>query len=132
MNRQAKKLYNKAYKLWKEYAYARDGKICQVKLFYPFINICHTDIYQVDHVFSRSNKWLFFEPKNSLVICSACNMAKGFHNKSISRAVDEIFIQREGIEEFNRMKILDQSGKPNMAWGQIWYFEQVINELENK
>lgn len=127
-----KTLFNKASKLWKEIAFARDGKECQVKKHFPNLRIMHTEILQVDHCISRNNKNLFFEPANSTVVCSACNMAKGFKNKSVDRAIDEIVINREGGLAFGMMVEVDQSGQPNHLWGKIDWLEQVIKNLEHK
>ena len=126
----ARKLFIKAERLWKQIAFLRDGRECKVQVNYPQIRIHHSEILQVDHCFSRNDKNLFFNPRNSTVICSSCNAAKGFKNKSVDRAIDQIVIGREGGEVFGAMQDINQTHMPNTNWGQVWWLEQVVKELE--
>jgi len=71
-------------------------------------------------------------PENGTVVCSACNMAKGFNNKSISRAIDEIVIRREGQDKFDSMVALDRMKKANRDFRKVWYLEEIIEKLEVK
>lgn len=128
----ARKLYLKAERLWKEYCFLRDGEECKVKRYFPHLNITHSNVYQVDHAISRRNKHLFFETSNGTVVCSSCNQAKGFKNKSVDRAIDQIVIDREGLERFNEMVRLDQSQTPNHEWGKVYWLETVVKGLEEK
>lgn len=125
-----RKLFLKAERLWKEIAFLRDGHECMVRKNFPQIQIKHSEIMQVDHCFSRQDKNLFFNPKNSTIVCSSCNMAKGFKNRSIDRAIDKIVTQREGVEEFTRMMGINQTMRANVNWGKIWWLETVVQELE--
>lgn len=127
-----KSLQKRAEKLWKEYAYKRDGKECMVERHFPDIEIWHSSVYQVDHCISRKNKLLFLDTRNSTVVCSSCNSAKAFNNKSVSRAIDEIVKKREGISVFNEMVKLDQKKCPNPNWNKIWWLENMIDELIKK
>lgn len=125
-----RKLYLKCEKLWKEIAYVRDGRECMVKKHHPYIRITHNCVMQVDHCFSRRDKNLFFDPRNSTVVCGSCNQAKGFKNKSVDRAIDEVVIEREGLLAFEEMKRINQTGKPNTGWGKVWWLEEQVEKLQ--
>lgn len=103
-----------------------------VELWFPNLRIAHTQIFQVDHCITRKCSWTFFMPENGTVVCSACNMAKGFNNKSISRAIDEIVIRREGQDKFDSMVALDRMKKANRDFRKVWYLEEIIEKLEVK
>ena len=130
MKSNLKRLQKKAENLWKEYCLKRDRRVCQVKRFFPGIQIAHTNIMQVDHCFSRTNKHLFVSVKNGTCVCSACNMAKGFGQKSIARAVDSIVIMREGKEAWEAMLKIDQAKSVNNNWKSIPHLEETIKQLE--
>lgn len=127
----ARKLFLACERLWKEIAYERDGRECQVSKHHPHIRITHKGVMQVDHCFSRRDKNLYFDPRNSTVVCSSCNAAKGFKNKSVDRAIDEIVIAREGLEAFAEMKKINQTGTPNPGWGKVWWLEETLEMLRN-
>lgn len=123
------KLKTRAENLWKEIAFLRDGNSCQVWKKFPSILVSHTNILQVDHVFSRKDKNLFLSISNSLVICSGCNMNKHYQNKSVHRAVDQIVAKREGLEKFQEMKRINESMKPNVNFSKRWWLEDQIKSL---
>ena len=125
-----KTLENKCSKLWKEICFLRDGKMCQVEKHFPFIKITHSSILQVDHCVTRANKHLFYCPDNGTVVCSACNGAKHWDNKSVSRAIDEIVKRREGRARFEAMIKLDQTLGPCLGWKKIWWLEEQLAYLE--
>jgi len=131
LNKAAKKLYNKAHRLWKEVCFLRDGKECQVKKHFPEINITHTNVIQVDHGISRANKHFFFDTRHATPVCSACNYAKKFKLKSVDRAIDELITRRIGYDAFQEMVFQDKSGSPNLAWGKVWWLEGVVEHLQN-
>lgn len=124
-----KSLQNKAERLWKEYCYLRDGKRCLVHFYFPHIQIIHTDVYQVDHCITRGNKSTFLEVANGTVVCSACNAAKNFKNKSVDRAINEIVIKREGLDVYNRMVEQDQSCSAFPNWRNRDWLEKQIEIL---
>ena len=126
------KLHDKASALWKEYCYLRDGKRCMVRKHFPGIKIAHTDVYQVDHCITRANKLLFYNTSNGTVVCNSCNRAKGFKNKSIGRAIDEIVKLREGEEAFDDMVAIDRKMSQNHNWNKVWYLEEIIIGLESQ
>ena len=99
------------------------------KRFKKEIEIKHTRTLQVDHCITRANKHLFYEPKNGTIVCSSCNRAKGFGQKSIHRAIDQIVIEREGLECFNEMVELDQKKTANPNFNKIWWLEEVEKKL---
>jgi len=132
MKSKSQKLQKKAEALWKACCWARDGKRCMVKEFDYAIEIAHTNIFQVDHCFSRTNKHLFLDVKNGTSVCSTCNMLKGFGQKSVHRIIDEIVRQREGQEAFNKMLLIDQCKNPNLQWNQIPWLELQIARLEKE
>ncbi len=125
-----RKLQDKALNLFKEVCYLRDGKQCMVKKYFPWIQIAHTEVFQVDHCISRQNKWLFIESKNGTVVCSTCNRAKGFKQKSIERAIDDIVKRREGEDWFKKMVEIDQKMSPNPGWQEFNWIEEQIKILE--
>lgn len=128
----ARKLYLKAERLWKEYAFLRDGRECKVRRYFPYIATDHIDILHVDHCISRANKHLFFETANATIICGKCNQLKGYKVKSIDEAVRKIVIDREGLEKYEEMVRLDQTKGPNIHWGKIYWLEEVVKDLEEK
>ncbi len=128
--RLVKKLKNIAEKLWKEVCFKRDGRECQVKKHFPILEINHSEIFQCDHCFSRSNKWLFFEPSNGTVVCSTCNFLKSRQQKSVARAIDTIVKEREGEKKFNEMLSIDMSKKPNVNFSKVWWLEITIEKLK--
>ena len=129
---EVKKLQNKALKLWKDVCFLRDGGECQVRKEFPFIQIHHTDIIQIDHCISRNNKHFFIDPRNGTTVCSACNYAKKYKLKSIDRAIDYIVKKREGKHIFESMVKLDQSMTTNDNWKNIEWLEYEIKKLEQK
>ena len=123
-----KKLQNKAEKLWKEYCHKRDGKGCQVQKHYPHLNLIHSKILQVDHCFSRNKKALFLEVANGTIVCSSCNAQKGWGNRVIARAIEDIVINREGQDVFDRMSEVSlQTGF--LQWKNINWLELQIEIL---
>jgi hypothetical protein len=129
--RSPRSLQKKAEGLWKAIAILRDGRACQVRIHYPQIEVEHTNVFQVDHCFSRANKYLFLDICNSTVVCSTCNMLKGFDSKAIDVAVHEIVRKREGDATYERMKEIAMSRSANVNWGKRWWLEEQIAILED-
>lgn len=125
-----KSLKNRAGKLWKECAFKRDGKSCKVKERFPNLEIFHSNVIQVDHCITRANKHFFFDTRNSLVVCSACNMLKSMQAKSVHRLIDQIVIEREGQDIFDEFKALDMRKSPNVNFSKRWWLEDIIDKLE--
>ena len=126
-----KELEDRAAELWKDVCFQRDGRECMVKKYYPEIDLHHAGPLQVDHCITRANKHLFFESRNGTVVCSSCNRAKHFKQKSIGRAIDDIVKKREG-KFFNLMVKIDQRMTPNIGWKKIWWLEEIITQLEKE
>lgn len=127
----AKQLHDQCSKLWKEICFKRDGHQCQVwKRFGNRVEIQHAGPLQVDHCITRSNKLLFYEPRNGTVVCGSCNRAKGFSNKSVHRAIDQIVMEREGLEYFNDMVDLDHKKSANPDFNKVWWLEEKVKELK--
>ena len=124
-----KGLKNKAERLWKQLGKLLHGNECEVKKNYPELNMTHTPEIQGDHCISRANKYLFFDIRNHSSICSACNEAKGFGSKSISRAVDEI-VKKRHPEWFKDAVWLDQTREANINFSQVWWLEEIVKDLE--
>ena len=129
--REWKRLYNKCYKLWKECCFARDGKSCQVKKYFPWIDINHSDVIQVDHAITRMNKWYHLDPSNGTVVCSTCNMHKNNKQYSVDRIIDSIVSKREE-QKFRVMVEMDFTGKPNLEFKTIGYMERQLVYLGEK
>jgi hypothetical protein len=125
-----RKLFLKAERLWKQGAFDIYGKECMVKKFYPQINITHTEVFQVDHVVTRADKNLFFHPHNRVPVCSSCNRAKGFKQKGVDFAIQQIVIRRIGGQAFGEMMDIHQTAGPNYNWKKVWWIEQVVQNLE--
>ena len=131
-----KRLQNKAIKLWKEYCDKRDGDGCQVQINYPNIAINHTNVYQIDHCFSRAIRELILDVCNGTKVCSACNQAKGSGKISASKkdaitiAVHEIVKKREGEETYQRMLEIASRLASFPEWRDIKYLETQIEILE--
>jgi hypothetical protein len=84
-----KRLQNKAERLWKEYCLLRDGG-CMIQNYYP----CHClggSILQVHHIFSRTNKRIFFDCDNGIVLCRDCHLRVTFSDsyKELVRRIAE-------------------------------------------
>jgi len=126
-----KTLKNKAERLWKEVCYLRYGRFCYVKRYYPYIKISHTDVIQIDHCITRGNKYFFLDPNNGTPVCSACNQAKCYGNKSVSRAIDEI-VEKRNPEWYKSAVWLDQAGEPNANFSKKWWLEEKVVELEEE
>ena len=127
-----KKLQEAAEQAWKDLAYKRDGKRCMVKLHDPSLDIPHTNVFQVDHCFERGDKNLFLEPSNATVVCSTCNMLKGFNQRSLHRIIDDIVREREGDAKFDAMRVINESKSPNPGWKMIPWLEEQIKMLKEK
>ena len=125
-----KKLQNKAEELWKEYCHRRDGSKCMVRHHFPGIQIEHTNVIQVDHCFTRTNKHLFTDVRNGTCVCSTCNMAKAFGQKSVGRAIDDIVKLREGQVAWEEMLAIDRAKMSNDKWKLIPAVEDIIKKLE--
>jgi len=126
-----KKLQKRCEEAWKEVIKERDGDCCKVRQHFPLLEIKHQRIYQADHCISRKNKLLFLDSRNGTMVCSACNQAKGFNNKSISRAVDEIVERREGKLAFELMVQMDMRKSVNPNWAKRWWLEEQLKGLIN-
>jgi len=124
-----KRLQRECELLWKEIIKLRDGNNCLVRKFFPEIALRHTDVYQADHCFTRANKNLFLNPANGTMVCSACNMAKHYDNKSVKRAVDYIVMEREGDTKWNEMLKMDMSMSANFNWNKLWWLEEQRDSL---
>ncbi len=133
--RNRKTLFNKAQRLWKEYAHKRDGKGCMIAKVYPDLKMTHSNIYQVDHFFPRGDRNLFFETSNATVICSFCNYQKSngsTESTNIFLALREIVLRREGEDKFMEMAETHARREPNRDWMREYYLEKVVADLEKK
>ena len=128
--KQYRKLFIEAERLWKEIAFLRYGRECQVRKNYPNIWIVHTNVLQIDHVITRRDKNLFFHVFNGVPVCSTCNRAKCFHQKGIAYAIEQIAVAKIGALEFGLMMELHQTGTPNVNWKKLWWIEKVVEELK--
>lgn len=126
-----KSLKKEVLNLWKDVCFLRDGRNCQVQKFYPTLSISHSEVYQVDHCISRSDKNLFFEPSNGTVVCSTCNRLKHFQSKNVHRLIDSIVINREGLERFKEMQEINQHHKPNLYFSKRFWLEAQKEKLLN-
>lgn len=129
-----KKIYNKLFKkaevLWKEIAFLRDGRFCQVQALFPSVSIQHSEVLQIDHWITRNDHNLFFNPCNSLVVCSTCNGSKGWNQGPARELIDRIVRQREK-ENAGFMLDIHVSHQPNLNWKDAeWLEKQVIPMLE--
>lgn len=124
-----KRLQDKNEIRWKEVCTARDGRECMVAKHYGFIKVPHSEIIQVDHNISRTNKILKFDPRNGTTVCSNCNMFKKNKQFSIDRAIDDIVKKREG-DFYYKMVEIDQMRKPNLDFGNIGWLEKNLHWLD--
>ena len=85
-----KALQNKSESLWKKAGKLMHGNECEVKKNFPELNLIHTDVIQGDHCISRMNKYFFLDINNHSSVCSSCNAAKSYGNKSVDRAIADI------------------------------------------
>lgn len=126
-----RKSFLKAERIWKEIAFTRDGRFCQVLRYYDHAGLQHSQIYQVDHCFPRGDHNLFFHPKNGTVVCSTCNASKSWKTGAVEERIREIVRGREGGMEFGLMLEMHLSHQPNLNWKDPeWLEKKVIPELE--
>lgn len=125
-----KGLQRKAEELWKKAGKLLHGNECEVKKAYPQANILHTNVIQGDHCIIRGNKYFFLDVRNHSSICSACNKAKGFGNRSISRAVDDI-VEKRHPAWFRDAVWLDQTKEANPSWRNPIWLEEKIQDLQD-
>ena len=123
------KLQDKALDAWKAYAYARDGRQCMVRAYDSSLPLNHSDVFQVDHCFSRTDKNLFLEPANATVICGNCNMLKGFGHCGIDYVVHQIVIKREGQAKHDEMMLIHQHKGGSDTWKSMTWLENHIEYL---
>lgn len=127
-----RKLFLKAERLWKEIAFLRDGKSCQVARHFAQDGLGHSEIMQVDHFITRGDKNLFFNPQNSTVVCSNCNAAKCWKTGAVEEKIRKIVTDREGGEAVGLMVEIHMSGQPNLNWKSYeWLEMSVIPMLED-
>ena len=124
-----KALQKKAERLWKEAGLLIHGKQCEVKKYFPDLRITHTPIIQGDHCISRANKYFFLDINNHSSVCSSCNQAKAFGNKSVQRAIDEI-VEKRNPGWFESAVWIDQTHEPNLSWKDPIWLEEKIKDLE--
>ena len=124
-----KALQNKAESLWKKAGKLLHGNECEVKKNFPELNLIHTNVIQGDHCISRRNKYFFLDVNNHSSVCSSCNSAKSYGNNSVDRAIDDI-VRKRNPEWFKDAVWLDQTCEANPNWGQVWYLEEKIQDLE--
>jgi len=124
-----KSLQNKAEKLWKEVCFLAQGRGCSVKRSYPEYGLKHDNVLQVDHCFSRNNKFLFLEPANGTVVCEVCNWHKSHCQFGVEKLIDQIVLRREGYNKFHDMLRVAVTGGPNKNWSKRWWLIEKIAEL---
>lgn len=125
-------LYNRACRLWRDIAYLRDGKVCQVKKYFPHIKVAHSPIMQVDHVITARDKNFYFDTNNGVVICSTCNRLKKFHSRGIDYAVYEICSERISASQFRKMMETHQKGVLNKNWRSLIALRETVARLEKE
>lgn len=125
-----KKLQKKAEDFWKGCCFKRDGYQCQVQKQFPEINIHHSGVLQVDHCISRKCKHTFLDVCNGTVVCSSCNSAKAWGNKAVALAIDQIVINREGKDVFDRMVEQQNTLGPCLKWRDPAWLEEQVRILE--
>ena len=119
-----KKLQKENEGLWKACVTLRDGNECMVKKYFPHIPVMHSNVFQVDHCFSRMNKELFLDIANGTRVCSSCNLRKQFDD-GIRMAIYDIVKKREGEDTFTRMREIVEMKRPFLNWKNIlWQEEQ--------
>ncbi len=122
------RLYDKAYKLWREACFKRDGHQCQVQKRFPIV-WPHDEILQVDHCITRDNKHFHLDPRNGTVVCRSCNGSKSWDKKSVGKLIDKIVKEREGESFYEHMVQIDSSNEPFLEFKTEEYMEKKIAEL---
>lgn len=126
-----RKLFLKAERLWKEIAFLRDGKVCQVARWYGSRGLQHSETLQVDHFITRGDHNLYFNPKNATVVCSNCNGAKKWLTGGVAEMIRRIVTDREGGLEVGIMTDIHVGGQPNLRWKDAdWLELDIIPMLE--
>ncbi len=126
-----KTLHNACYKLWKEVCYKKWGRYCHVQRKYPEIRIKHTDVIQVDHCITRANKYFYYDIWNGTPVCSSCNRAKYFKQKSVDRAIEEI-VRKRNPGWYKQAVAIDRMKEPNPSFNKIWWIEEIMQDLQGE
>lgn len=65
------------------------------------------------------------------MVCSSCNRAKHYDNKSVKRAVDYIVRAREGETKWEEMLAVDMGMSANPNWNKVWWLEEQKKKIED-
>lgn len=119
-----KALKVRCWELCREIVKMRAGYKCE---------ICEdTERLQVDHCFSRGSKALFYTISNLTLLCGDCHGHKTYRRYGYDLRVYELVEEREGREEFERLRGVD-SNRGGFAPWQLWlYHEQEEIRLKEK
>ncbi len=122
-NKKAWKLYKENWRLAREIVALRDGYKCQIP------NCCNNNL-QLDHVFSREIKTLFFELGNLGYLCNEHHTHKSFrHGQWVDMMVKDICKERQGSKWWDEAI---QKSKKTLRNFRTVYYQEMINEEYKK
>ena len=123
-NKKAWKLYKENWKFCREIVSLRDGRRCRIQG-------CHVvDGLQLDHVFSRECKSLFFDLDNLGFLCAAHHQHKSFRRGQwVDHQVKEIARKRNPA--WYDEAIVKSIGTLG-SFRTVWYQEQVNIKLKEE
>ncbi len=87
---------------------------------------------QVDHCFSRNDKELFYEITNLTVLCESCHNHKTYRRRAMDLKVYEHVEAREGSNEFNRLRKINETLGAYPDWQYMWFHQEKHEWLTNK
>lgn len=93
--------------------------------------LCKSDVdLQIDHCFSRSVKEIFYEPSNLTALCQVCHFQKTYHIRCRDLDVYAHVMNREGKDEYQRLKDLARAMKPFPDFNRRWWLELKMEESD--
>ena len=94
--------------------------------------LCGTEGREVDHCFSRGNKEAFYLISNLSLLCSECHSHKTYRRYGFDLKVYEHVIEREGLEEFKRIRAISEKKGGFPDWQYMVYHEQQNLKLKEQ
>ena len=126
-NKTAWKLYRENWLLCRKIVEVRDGYACQIP------GCGQREALQLDHVFSRTVKTLFFETGNLGYLCGPHHQHKSFrHGQWVDLTVKDICRVRQGEAWWDYAMMISRNHCRDFR--KVWYQEMIhdslVNELE--
>ena len=118
-----KSLHRKAWNLAREIIIKRDKGKCV---------LCKEKGSDVDHLFSRRNKTIFYNISNLSLLCKGCHFSKTYGQGTVSYDLFKLVESREK-EKFNYL-LKESSNKtiPFRDFNKVWWLDEIIESLQKQ